>query len=357
MQDRLEALRESLSEAGCDAFVSLAPPTNQYLAGFRGTTSGMIVTPGKALFLCDSRYTEQAGAQVKTCEVVELKGAFAAATGAKLAELRLKKVAFEPTYVTVDTLNALKKGFDGELVPVDGLVTGLRIRKSPEEVDLIRSASQLAERVLLDVIEELEPEVSERETAARIEYEFKRRGASGASFDTIGLFGAHSSLPHGEPGDQALSAGDIVLLDMGCRREGYCSDLTRTYAFGTIPGIWFEAIYNTVLEAQQRALEAVRPGISCKEVDAVARRIIGEAGYGEYFGHGLGHGVGIEIHEAPRLNPESETVLEAGMVITIEPGIYLPGQGGVRIEDLVVVTEGGCEILTSTPKNLRIIAA
>jgi Xaa-Pro aminopeptidase len=356
MQDRIDALRVRMSEVECDGFVSLAPPTNQYLAGFRGTTSGVIVTANQAFFLCDSRYTEQAGEQVKDYEIVQVKGAFVAGVGERLTGLGLHSVAFEPAYVTVDILNALKKNYSGELMPVAEIVTALRLRKSPDELDRVRAASQLAEGVLTDVVNDLRPGVSERETAARIEYEFKRRGASGASFDTIGLFGAHSSLPHGEPGERALGPGDIVLLDMGCRREGYCSDLTRTYAFGTIGGIWFEAIYNTVLEAQQRALDAVRPGAICKEVDAVARRFIADAGYGDYFGHGLGHGVGIEIHEAPRLNPESDVVLEAGMVITVEPGIYLPGKGGVRIEDLVIVTEGGCEIVTSTPKNLRVIA-
>jgi Xaa-Pro aminopeptidase len=357
MQDRIDALRARLPESGCEAFVSLTPATNQYLANFRGTTSGLIITGDHALFLCDFRYTEQAAEQVRDYEIAQIRGAFAAGVGEKLAQLGVRTAAFEPGYTTVDTLNALRRTFPGELVPVDSLVAPLRLRKSPEEVERIRAASQLAEGVLADVLNELRAGVTEREVAARIEYEFKRRGASGASFDTIGLFGARSSLPHGEPGGRALEAGDIVLLDMGCRREGYCSDLTRTCSFGTIPGIWFEAIYNTVLEAQLRALEAVRPGVPCREVDAVARRIIGEAGFGEFFGHGLGHGVGVEIHEAPRLNPESESLLEAGMVITVEPGIYLPGQGGVRIEDLVVVTEGGCEILTSTPKDLRVLAA
>lgn len=357
MKERIEALREGLGTRGCDGFVSLSPPLNQYLSGFRGTTSGIVVTGRDAVFLCDFRYVEQAAEQVQGCEVVEVKGRFAARVGEKLSELGVRRAGFEPDYLTVAEQLALQEAFGGELVPASGLVTGLRLRKSPEEVELIRAASELAEGVLTDQVLELRAGITERELAARIEYEFKRRGALGASFDTIALFGARSSLPHGSPGEKALEPGDIVLIDMGCRRDGYCSDLTRTYVFGTIPGIWFEAIYETVLEAQRRALEAVRPGLLGREVDALAREHIAEAGYGAQFGHGLGHGVGIEIHESPRLNPESETVLEAGMVITVEPGIYVPGEGGVRIEDLVVVTEGGCEILTSTPKNLRVLAA
>jgi len=189
-----------------------------------------------------------------------------------------------------------------------------------------------------------------------MEYEFKRRGAQGASFDTIALFGQKSSLPHGRPTDKPLERGDVVLIDFGCRKNGYCSDLTRTYVYGTIPGAWFEEVYDLTLTAQKLALEAVRPGMSCRELDAVARDLITEAGHGKHFGHGLGHGVGLEIHEAPRLNPESATVLEAGMVITIEPGVYLPGKGGIRIEDLVLVTKDGGELLSGSPKELRILA-
>ena len=183
----------------------------------------------------------------------------------------------------------------------------------------------------------------------------KKRGATGPSFDTIVLFGANSSLPHGVPGDALLKQGDIVLIDMGARLNGYCSDLTRTYVFGSIPGEWFEEIYALNLHAQRSALKAVRPGVTGREVEAVAREIMREGGLGDRFGHGLGHGVGIEVHEEPRLNTRSDSVLKAGMVVTVEPGIYLPGQGGVRIEDLVLVTESGCEVLTKLPKDLQVI--
>jgi len=168
------------------------------------------------------------------------------------------------------------------------------------------------------------------------------------------LFGSHSSLVHGEPGDRALGRGDIVLVDLGCRLRGYCSDLTRTCVYGTIPGEWFEEVYEVVLTAQQAALDVIRPGVSCGAVDAIARDLIRDAGYGERFGHGLGHGVGIEVHEEPRLHKTSHTILEEGMVVTVEPGVYLPELGGVRIEDLVVVTEGGCACLSGAPKELKV---
>jgi len=336
--------------------VSLSPATNQYLADFRGTTSAIIVTPDEARFLCDFRYTEQAQEQVKGGYVIEeIKGSFVKRVGERLAAMGVKPVAFEPQYMSVDQLRALESAADTEFIPDNALVSALRMVKDAGEIAQLREASALAEGVLADLKAELREGLTERELAARFEYEFKRRGASGASFDTIALFGSRSSLPHGEPGDRALTEGDVVLLDFGCRLNGYCSDLTRTYAFGTIPPSWFQAIYDLTLTAQRNALESLRAGVSCRDVDAAARDIISDAGYGSHFGHGLGHGVGIEIHEGPRLNPESDVTLEAGMVVTVEPGVYLPDQGGVRIEDLVAVTEDGCDILSSTPKELELI--
>jgi Xaa-Pro aminopeptidase len=255
----------------------------------------------------------------------------------------------------VAEFEAVKKTYEGALKSTPTLVSASRQIKTAEEVERIRAASALAEGVLADVTAAIQAGITERDLAAEFEYEFKRRGASGASFDTIALFGARSSLPHGAPGDTALTHGDIVLLDFGCRLDGYCSDLTRTYAFGRIPSPWFEEVYDLTLTAQTIALEAIRPGKTGREVDAVARDLITEAGYGVNFGHGLGHGVGIEIHEGPRLNKESDTTLVEGMIVTVEPGVYVPGKGGVRIEDLVVVTKDGCEILSSAPKELRVL--
>ncbi|MFP4502197.1 MAG: M24 family metallopeptidase [Candidatus Hydrogenedentota bacterium] len=355
MKKRLDTLRNHLEEAGLDGFFSLSPPANEYLTGFTGTTSAVVVTAQDALFLCDFRYTEQAGQQVHDYERREVAGVIEKRVGEALATLGVKRAAFDDTAHTVAQVRNVSDGFKGGAVPESSIVSRMRRVKSPGEIGRIRGAAALADGVLADVIDGLRTGVAERDVAARIEYEFKRRGAAGASFDTITLFGARSSLPHGMPGEHTLAPGDVVLIDCGCRKDGYCSDLTRTCAFATIPGAWFEEIYELTLTAQQIALEAIRPGLSCRELDAIARDLIAEAGYGGRFGHGLGHGVGIEIHEAPRLNKESDAVLEAGMVVTIEPGIYLPGQGGVRIEDLVVVTESGCELLSKSPKNLKVL--
>jgi len=361
VMDRIELLRAKLDAEGCDAFFSLSPPTNQYLTGFTGSTSAVIVTMAELVFLCDFRYTEQAGKEVSGFTIEEIMGDLVARTAERLGVLNVRAVAFDPNNVTVAQLGKVHSVFSGSLNEDPKLMPSLRVVKSADEIARIRAASELAEGVLKDLLDVLDrnnsgsSEVTEQSLAADFEYAFKTCGASGASFDTIALFGARSSLPHGQPGGTPLKKGDIILLDFGCRLSGYCSDLTRTYAYGTIPGTWFDEIYGIVLAAQEAALQTVRPGVRCHEVDAVAREKIREAGYAKHFGHGLGHGVGIEVHEDPRLNFTSQTVLEEGMVVTVEPGIYLPGRGGVRIEDLVVVTKEGCEVLSHAPKELRIL--
>jgi Xaa-Pro aminopeptidase len=308
---RLAALREKCRDVDADAFFGFAPPDNQYLTGFMGSTSAVIVTEREALFLCDFRYTEQAGDQVQGYAVEEVAGSLVVRTGERLKSLGVRVAAFDPACLTVAQSTSFQSAFHGVLRPVSGLVASLRMLKSRQEIARIRAASDLAEGVLADLLATLAAGITESDLAARFEYEFKRRGAEGASFDTIALFEARSSMPHGKPTEAALERGDIVLLDLGCRKDGYCSDLTRTYAFGTMPGAWFEEIYQVTLAAQRAALEAVRPGVSCRDVDAVARGAIAGAGYGAHFGHGLGHGVGIEVHENPRLSAESDFVLQA----------------------------------------------
>ncbi|MBI2436016.1 MAG: aminopeptidase P family protein [Candidatus Hydrogenedentes bacterium] len=356
-QQRIQRVREQLQDRGSAAFFSFSPADNEYLTGFRGTTSAVIIAAREALFLCDFRYIEQAKIQVKDYEIEQITGTFETRVGERLAALGVGEAVFEPTTLTVYQLETLRKAFEGTVESDHGIVGRARERKSEEELARLRAASHLAEQAMLDLVAELKPGMQEQEFAAMLEYEFKRRGATGASFPSIVLFGAHSSLPHGVPGTKRLEDGDIVLLDLGCVHQSYCSDLTRTFVFGTIPPAWFEEIYNVTLSAQQAALRAVRPGASCKDVDNVAREMIREAGFGDYFGHGLGHGVGLEIHESPRLNMQSEAVLEAGMVVTVEPGIYLPGRGGVRIEDLVFVTPSGCEVVTQSSKELKVLSA
>ncbi len=357
METRIKALRARLAERGADAFFSLDPPTNAYLTGFRGTTSAVLVTAGRAVLLCDFRYTEQAQAQTSACEVVEITGTMEARVAEWLSRLDGRSALFEPERLTFSQHQAVHAAAPGiALAPAPGLVEELRQIKDAGEIAKIRAACQIAESALAEVVNGLRAGVTERETAALLEHEFKRRGAQRASFDTIAIFGARSSLPHGEPTDKPLESGDIVLIDCGCVVDGYCSDLTRTFFFGRIPGAWAEEIYLCVQQAQQAALSALRAGANASEVDALARNLISRAGFGARFGHGTGHCVGIEVHENPRLNAMSRAVLAAGMAVTVEPGIYLPGQGGVRIEDLAVVTDNGCDVLTAgISKDLQVI--
>lgn len=361
MGDRIEGIRRALGSNGCDAYVSVYAPANQYVSGmmtsFMENSSAIVVTESDAHFMCDFRYTEQAKEEVEGFTIEEITGDLLTRAGEHLAKIGVSRAAYDPEGLTVAELERVQSSFGGMLVPDGRVVSLLRVVKTEKEIESIRAASNLAEGVLRDLLPTIEEGVPERELAATFEYEFKKRGASGSSFDTIALFGPKSSLPHGEPGDKRLAKGDVVLLDFGCRKGGYCSDMTRTYVFEESPGDWFDEIYAVTLEAQLRSLDAIEAGKTGKEIDGVARTIIGDAGYGEYFGHGVGHGVGVEIHEAPRLNAHSDTVLEPGMIVTVEPGIYLPGRGGVRIEDLVAVTENGCDILTSMPKELTILGA
>lgn len=359
MSDQVDGIRAALTSNNCDAYFSVFAPANQYVSGmmtsFMEISSAIVVTQSDAHFMCDFRYTEQAKEEVRDFEIEEITGDLLIRAGEHLAKVSASRVAYDPNGLTVSELERVQSSCEGAFVADAMVVDRLRIIKSDSEIQVLREATNLAEGVLRDVLPQIHEGIPEREVAALIEFEFKKRGATGPSFDTIALFGPKSSLPHGEPGDKQLAKGDVVLIDFGCRREGYCSDMTRTFVFQESPGDWFDEIYAVTLDAQLKSLAAVKAGAVGKEVDAVARGIIGDAGYADYFGHGLGHGVGVEIHEGPRLNTQSETVLEPGMIVTVEPGIYLPGKGGVRIEDLVVVTEDGCDILTSMSKELTIL--
>jgi Xaa-Pro aminopeptidase len=358
MNARVTALRVALAENNCDAFISFSPPANEYLAGFRGSTSAVIVTPDDAIFVFDFRYRELAQETVKLFQLEECNTGLEKCVALRLEQLGVRRVAFDSTVLTVEQHVILASHAQSlDWLPLPRIVSNLRQVKDAGEIARIQAANDLAEGVLADLLPTLREGTVEREFAAQMEFEFKRRGASGPSFSPIVLFGPRTSLPHGVPGDNTLKPGDVVLLDFGCILDGYCSDLTRTFVFANIPGAWFSDIYEVTLRAQLAALEAIRPGARCADVDAVARDIITEAGYGDFFGHGLGHGVGLEIHEAPRLNRIAEAVLAEGNIVTVEPGIYLPGKGGVRIEDIVAVTSDGCRILSRTPKELKVLQA
>lgn len=310
-----------------------------------------LVTEREKILLVDSRYTEAAKAEATEFTVVEFGGGKRNSLLASLLE-DVTCLAYEEEAMSVAEYEALKK----DLPPLTWQgasqeLTRLRMVKSPEELSLIERAEQIGVEALEQVLPMIRPGVRENEIAAELEYQMRKRGAEGTSFETIVVSGVKSSMPHGRPDEKKLETGDFVTLDFGCRYRGYCSDMTRTVVLGKATEEQ-KKIYETVRRAQEAGLAAIRPGMTGREADAEARAVIEEAGYGSFFGHSLGHGVGLEIHELPNLSPKSEIPLEAGMVVTCEPGIYLSGIGGVRIEDLVRVTQDGNCNLTRWRKDL-----
>ncbi len=346
--DRLEA---ALGEKGLDAFLSTDLVNVRYLTGFTGTNGAAICGPGLRVFLTDFRYTERAGAEVSEWEIVTVTGDWLGG----IAERLRGKVGFEDDHLSVRTLSKLeeKLGDGTEAVAAGGAVEDLRRVKDAQELALIAEAAKLADAALKQTVEA--GFVGKTERAVADYFEAKVRGFGGTlSFDTIVAAGPNGAQPHAEPGDRVIGRGELVVFDMGAKLDGYCSDGTRTYATGD-PGEEGRAVYETVLEAQLASLAAIRPGETGEDVDKVARKVIDEAGHGEHFGHGLGHGVGLDIHEGPRLSLRSDDVLAVNEVVTVEPGIYLAGDLGVRIEDIVVVTDDGVNNLSSLPKELTFV--
>lgn len=353
---RQEQMKTLLEERGLDAVLVARPANIRYLSGFVGTESYLYVSRTRGVILTDSRYTLQAQEEGKGCEVRTIgKGR---GYGALLAELiredQVKELGFEEDALLYGTVCGLQK--EAGLAPehwrmLGGSVSSFRAVKSEDELQKMERAEQIGDEAFSYILNELRPGLTELQAAAKLEYFMKSRGAEGTSFDTIVASGLHSAMPHAVPGSKPLEKGDFVTMDFGCMYQGYCSDMTRTVVIGKASDRQKE-IYQIVLEAQQAALEGLRPGMTGAEGDRLARSVIEKAGYGEYFGHGLGHSVGLEIHENPRLSMNEQTVLMPGMIETVEPGIYLPDFGGVRIEDMVVLTENGIRNLTASPKEL-----
>ena len=348
---RSARLAERIAERELDAIVVTNLPNVRYLTGFTGSNGVCVVGPEQRDFITDFRYVEQAKREVQGFDRVQGQQDLVG----ELAERLGGRVGFEDQHMTVRTHARLGEivGEGVELVPAGGIVEELRAVKSADEIARIRQAAVLADQILEYVRERGLVGRTERAVAIDLEREMRERGAEEPSFPSIVAAGPNGALPHASPGEAEIVPGQLVVVDLGCRLDGYCSDCTRTFSTG---GVGDEAIevYELVERAQLEALAAIRAGAGCREVDGVARSIIESAGHGERFGHGLGHGVGLEVHEGPRLSrlaPE-DARLEAGNVVTVEPGVYLPGEFGVRIEDLVTVTDGGCEILSGFPKSL-----
>ena len=352
-EERIGRLRHAFRREGLDALLVAGDANVTYLSGFSGDSSYLLVGLDRAWLITDGRYTEQAAAEAPHCEVERQKTTLAKKTAEVFTSSGAKSLGFSPAELTVAVHGDLVEALDG-VVPAAAkdLVEKLRQVKDEDEIERIRRAAEVADAAFRAIRARLAPGQTEAEVASDLEHEMRKLGARKASFDTIVAARQRSSLPHAQPTDQPIAPGDAVLIDWGARRDLYCSDCTRVL-FLTAPNARWREVYGAVRRGQQLALEAVRPGAALRDVDDAARRHIAEAGLGESFSHGLGHGVGLCVHEGPGLNTRAEGTLAEGMVVTIEPGVYLPGWGGVRIEDLVVVRKDGPEVLSSLPKDLE----
>lgn len=352
---RLERLRSYLWEQGLDAFVVTAPVNRAYLTGFTGGAGLLLLSREGALLLTDARYVEQAKEEAPGLEVRQTGREPVQDLAAVLRSWGAVEVGFEADHLTVKRFRSWERELpEVQWREVGGAVERLRVIKEEGELASIREAVSIAEAALREVFSLLSAGRTESELALELEFSMRRRGATAPAFETIVASGPRGALPHGVASQRRLRRGDLVTIDCGALYRGYTSDLTRTFVLGK-PDPRQREVYELVRLAQQEGIRAIRPGRTAREVDAAARRVIEEGGLGEYFGHGLGHGVGREVHEQPVVGPSSEEILQPGMVMTVEPGIYIPEWGGVRIEDMVLVTENGCEVLTSfTREFLRL---
>ena len=350
---RVEAARRALADAECDALLVSSLVNVRYLTGYAGSNGLVVIATDGASFITDFRYVTAAEPIGEFMDVRMAEREAVRYAAENLAELApgAARVGVEASNLTLAAHRIVSETATAELVPTTGIVERLREVKDAEELDAVRRSAALIAPVYEELAAEGLEGRRELDVAWRVRELFHEQGAEGLSFDTIVASHERGAMPHADPSEAAIGSGTLVTIDLGCILDGYCSDCTRTFATGDPPEELLE-IYDICLRAQEAAMEAVRPGAGGREVDAVARDIIADAGYGDRFGHGLGHGVGLDVHEGPRLGTRSDATLEPGMVVTVEPGIYLPGQGGVRIEDLVIVTEDGCERLTPYPKHL-----
>ncbi len=351
---RLRAARAALGERGLDCLLISGPHDRRYLSGFTGSAGYLLVTGSEAVLATDFRYTEQAGEQAPEFTVHRIGGRFDWLSGL-LGDLGARSVGFDSEHLSVASLAAIEEalgrgGADAPaMVASPGLVPGLRRIKDPGELELIERASAIADAAFEAVAPGVGPGMTEAQVAWDLERTMREMGAEALSFDIIVGAGENGALPHHRAGERAIREGDPVVIDMGCVYRGYCSDLSRTIFVGE-PDRRFRDVYNTVLRAQLRAERDVRSGMTGEQADALAREVIAQAGHAERFGHSLGHGVGLEVHERPWVGPRAPDVLEDGMVFTVEPGIYIPGWGGVRIEDMAVMEGGRARVLSAAAK-------
>jgi len=352
--NHLKKIADKLEQYQLDAMLITSEPGEFYAIDFHGEGALLVTTAGCHYFT-DSRYIEACRNQVTGCSIEMPEGrSYKAEVQDLVSKYGIQRLGFEDGYMSVKDYTAWTAAVKAQFVPANGLLDELRTYKDEEEVERLVRAQRISEQALEEVLTFIKPGVTEKEIAARLVYDMLRFGAEKVSFDPIVASGPNGSMPHAIPSDRCVQNGEFITMDFGCKFGGYCSDMTRTVALGQ-PSEEMVKVYNTVLEAQLAGIAAAKAGVAGCDVHEAGRKVIADAGYGEYFGHGFGHSLGIEIHEDPRFSPAWKGTIGAGAALSAEPGIYLPGKFGVRIEDVVILREGGCDDITKAPKNLVIL--
>lgn len=348
---RVKAVQAKLKDNGVDALLITSPYNLRYVSNFTGSTGLSVITQDKAYFVTDFRYTEQAKEQAEGFEIIKNTGSIYEEVKTIVEKDSLSTLGFEKDFVTFATYDLLKSLLSSDLEPVSGLIESLREVKEEAEIETIKEAIKITEYAFKEILNFIKPGVSEIEVANRLDFLMREKGATSVSFDTIVASGKRSAMPHGVASEKLIEQGDMITIDFGCYYKGYVSDMTRTFSLGN-PGEELKKIHQIVLDANLKVTEQAKVGVTGKELDAVARDYITEQGYGEAFGHSTGHGIGLEVHEGPGIHFRNENKLVEGNVITNEPGIYIPGLGGVRIEDDLLITKDGNVNLMSVTKEL-----
>ncbi|WLD95418.1 Xaa-Pro peptidase family protein [Alkalihalobacillus sp. AL-G] len=352
--NRIERLREQFSDRNIGGMLITSASNRRYMSQFTGSSGVVLISGKEAKLITDFRYIDQATEQAKGFEIVQHTASIPAEVAKQAKQMGIEKLGFEQDYLTYAVHQSYQQEIEGQLVPISGLIEKLRLIKDENELKVLKEAAELADQTFEHILSFIRPGLSEIEVSNELEFFMRKNGATSSSFDIIVASGVRSSLPHGVASNKIIEKGDMVTLDFGALYNGYCSDITRTVAVGE-PKEQLKDIYQIVLDAQLKGLEGLKPGLTGKESDALTRDYIKEKGYGEQFGHSTGHGIGLDVHEGPGLSFKVDTQLEPGMVVTVEPGIYVSGLGGVRIEDDVVITKNGNERLTKSTKELLII--
>lgn len=357
--NRLQKLRPLIIQQNLDALLVSKIENYRYLSGFSGSSGWLLISDNQAILATDFRYTEQAKKEASQFDVIQIKGDLNDWLPRLASEFGWRKLGFEANFVPFAVYQHVSKAiktrkFKLELIPTTDLVENLRSIKGKAELGLITKAVELTDTVFAQIKSSIKPGVTEKEAAWEIEKRLRETGSDEIAFDIIVASGPNSALPHAKPTDKVICVNEPVLIDMGAKLNGYCSDFSRTLCFGKADKMLTE-VYNIVLRSQLTAIEGIKTGMTANKVDKLARDVITQTGYGDAFGHGLGHGIGLEVHECPALGPSSHDLLTDGMVFTVEPGIYIPGWGGVRIEDVVSLQGGKARVLTRSEKTIEVI--